>query len=91
MFIGFDLRPFSAVLSDLFIFVDNFLILENKSALNRLILRHCYFSGIFMSVGRCLCACALMRMRMRMRVCGWRVVVWVGVFGIERKKSNQKK
>ena len=43
MFIKFDLRPFSAVLSDLFIFVDNFLVLANKSALNRLILRHCCF------------------------------------------------
>ena len=42
MFIKFDLRPFSSVLSDLFIFVDNFLVLANKSALNRLILRHCY-------------------------------------------------
>lgn len=71
MFIEFDLRPFSAVLSDLFIFVDNFYILANKSALNRLILRHCYFRVCFMSVDRCLCACSCAYAYVRMWVCGW--------------------
>lgn len=71
MFTEFDLRPFSAVLSDLFIFVDNFLVLVDKSALNRLILRHCYLGGIFMSVGSFLYARALVRMRVCGRVVGW--------------------
>ena len=85
MFIEFDLRLFSAVLSDLFIFVDNFLVLANKSALNRLILRRCYFrGGIFRFVGLCLCACSYAYAYARMWVCGWS-------FWIERKKSNQKK
>lgn len=68
MFIEFDLRPFSAVLSDLFIFVDNFYILANKSALNRLILRRCYFR-----VYLCLLFGVYVRalVRMRMCVCGW--------------------
>lgn len=70
MFIEFDLRPFSAVLSGLFIFVDNFLILANKSALNRLILRHCYFWVAYLG----LLVCVYVRTLMRMRVCGY--VVW---------------
>ena len=84
MFIEFDLRPFFAVLSDLFIFVYNLLALVYKSALNRLILRHCYFWVAYL----CLLVCVFVRalMRMRMRVCG--CVVWN--FG-DRKKSNQKK
>lgn len=69
MFIKFDLRPFSAVLSDLFIFVDNFLVLANKSALNRLILRHCYFWVAYLGLLVCVYVHALMRMRMR--VCRW--------------------
>ena len=79
MFIKFDLRPFSAVLSDLFIFVDNFLVLANKSALNRLILRHCYFfRHIYVSWCLCACSCAYARM--------W---VWCGLvyFG-DRKKEK---
>ena len=82
MFIEFDLRPFSAVLSDLFIFVDNLLVLANKSALNRLILRHCYF-GAYLGLLACvyvrvlLCVCAYVGGRM-----------WVvGVFG-DRKKEK---
>lgn len=87
MFIEFDLRPFSAVLSDLFIFVDNFYILANKSVLNRLVLRHCYFWVAYLGLLVCVCVRALVRMR----VCMWACGVWFGVFGIERKESNQKK
>lgn len=82
MFIKFDLRPFSAVLSDLFIFVDNFLVLANKSALNRLILRHCYFWW-YIYVCWHVFVCALLR------VC---VCAYVGRWGLvyfgDRKKEK---
>ena len=58
MFIEFDLRPFSAVLRDLFIFIDNFPVLVNKSALNRLILRHYYFWGYLCLLAGVMCACS---------------------------------
>ena len=79
MFIEFDLRPFSVVLSDLFILADNFLVLANKSALNRLILRHCYLWWIFRSVVWCLCVCVCAY------VCGR---VWGLVYFWDRKKEK---
>lgn len=84
MFIEFDLRPFSAVLRDLFIFVDNFPVLVNKSALNRLILRHYYFRGYLCLLAGVMCACSCAYARM------W-VGVWLVFLGIERKVTKRNK
>ena len=82
MFIEFDLRPFSAVLSDLFIFVDIFLVLANKTALNRLILRHCYFRVAYLCLLAGTCLCVLLCVC----VCAY-VGVWLVFFG-DRKKEK---